>query len=55
MLKQVVIHESGKSAEVTIDGVKISGIYALKIEKTPDSPIKIELSGRVTNEVRIET
>lgn len=54
-MKQVVIHETGKSTDIIIDGVKISGIYALKIEKTPDSPIKIELSGRLTNEARIET
>lgn len=54
-MKEVVIRETGENTEVIIDGVKISGLFTLKIEKKPDSPLTIELSGRVSNEVRVET
>lgn len=55
VMERVVLRNDGLNTKLEIDGVEIQNLYSVKIEKTPDGPIKIELSGSVTNEVLIET
>lgn len=54
-MERVVLRNDGHNTKLEIDGVEIQNLYSVKIEKTPDGPIRIELSGSVTNEVLIET
>ena len=53
-MERVVLRNDGNNTKLEIDGVEIQNLYSVKIEKKPDSPIRIELSGSVTNEVLVE-
>lgn len=53
-MKKIVLKADRHGAKLLIDGVEVENIYSLKIEKTPDGPITIHLSGAVTNEVQID-
>lgn len=53
-MRQIILSATNRTTKLLIDGVEITGLYSIKIEKTPDGPIRIELSGAVTNEVQVE-
>lgn len=53
-MKQIVLSGTNGKSKLLIDGVEITGLYSIKIEKSSDGPIRVELSGAVTNEVRVE-
>ena len=53
-MERVVLRNDGNNTKLEIDGVEIQNLYSVKIEKKPDSPIRIELSGSVTNDVLVE-
>ena len=46
-------NESG-GTDITIDGIRLDRLYSFEMEKEPDGPIIIKLSGAVMNEVQVE-
>lgn len=52
-MKQIILSDTNGTAKLLIDGIEITGLYSIKIEKSSDGPIRVELSGAVTNEVRV--
>lgn len=52
-MKQIILSDTNGKAKLLIDGIEITGLYSIKIEKSSDGPIRVELSGAVTNEVRV--
>lgn len=54
-MNDVVLKVDGHKTKLIIDGVEIKGIENIQIKKTPDSPVKIELSGAIYHELKIET
>lgn len=39
-MERVVLRNDGLNTKLEIDGVEIQNLYSVKIEKTPDGPIK---------------
>lgn len=54
-MKKVILKNDGCNTKLEIDGIEMQGAYSVKIEKTEDGPITLELFGKVTSEVQVET
>ena len=54
-MQNITIRNTEHGTEVEIDGIKIDLLTSFRLEKRPDSPMEIELSGVIFSEARVET
>ena len=53
-MRNIEIKETEKGTTITIDGIRLEGLYGFTIQKTEDGPIEVELSGAITKKVLVE-
>lgn len=54
-MKTLLLKQTQDGVVAIIDGVKIEHLQSIKIEKTPDSPIMVELTGAIVNECQVDS
>ena len=54
-METIVLKPQGPYTRLYIDGVEMTRLYEVKVEKEKDGPLVLSFSGVVSNEVRVET